>query len=226
MLYQQSLPWMVGAKYSAISRKWSDFHLDYDKLKQCPPPNKTKLISIICSDKKTTPDHRQRIIFTDRLKEYFGNRIDVYGKEGHLLEDKWSALYDYKYHIAIENSSINDYWTEKLSDSFLGLCFPIYYGCKNINQYFDIRSFQAIDIYNIDESINKIDKILDQNLYEDSLSWLIDAKNKVLDTYNLFPYIISMVSMCNSINKKEVIVRPQGNCSTILDKLLGLFDGI
>ena len=52
------------------------------------------------------------------------------------IEDKFDALIGYKYHLALENSVIPDYWTEKLADSLLAWCKPIYYGCPNINDYF------------------------------------------------------------------------------------------
>lgn len=52
----------------------------------------------------------------------------------------------YKYVLAIENGQCMDYWTEKLADSYLAGCYPIYYGCPNISDYFKQDSMLKVDI--------------------------------------------------------------------------------
>ena len=83
-----------------------------------------------------------KVIFTNGVCKIFGKGINGF-------EDKWDTLRDYKYHIVIENSSFDDYWTEKLADNYLAECFPFYHGCKNINKYFDKNP-------NADRTPNKI----------------------------------------------------------------------
>ena len=51
------------------------------------------------------------------------------------ITNKKNAIDPYLYSIAIENSSYRHYWTEKISDVFLGYSAPIYYGCKNLDEY-------------------------------------------------------------------------------------------
>ena len=76
------------------------------------------------------------------------------------IPDKWDAIYLYKYHIVLENCSIPDYWTEKLADAFLGLAYPIYYGCTNLSSYFPEKSFTPIDIDNPEQAISILKKLL------------------------------------------------------------------
>jgi len=46
-------------------------------------------------------------------------------------------LFDSEYHLAIENSRQKNYFTEKVIDCFYAKTIPIYYGCPNIEDYFD-----------------------------------------------------------------------------------------
>lgn len=52
------------------------------------------------------------------------------------------------FHICIENTFHENYFTEKIIDCFLFRTMPIYYGCPNIGEYFDkngIITFQTVD---------------------------------------------------------------------------------
>ena len=105
------------------------------------------------------------------------------------IEDKWDALAAYKYHVAIENSTVNDYWTEKLTDAYLAGCHPIYHGCPNIGQYFDLPSLTRIDLNDPEKAIAAIEACIEQNRYESSEKKIWEAREKVLDAYNLFAII-------------------------------------
>jgi hypothetical protein len=48
-------------------------------------------------------------------------------------------LFNSMFHIAIENTSINNFFTEKLIDCFQTKTVPIYYGCPNIGEYFNTK---------------------------------------------------------------------------------------
>jgi hypothetical protein len=54
-----------------------------------------------------------------------------------VLGTSKEPLFDSMFHIAIENCSIQNYFSEKLLDCFQSRTFPIYYGCQNISDYFD-----------------------------------------------------------------------------------------
>jgi hypothetical protein len=151
ILSQQALPWHVGVSGDHVRKPGEKeilpHVLDYDKLKAASF-RKTKLISVIASAQQQTRGHYRRFRFVQYLRERLGDRIDVFGRGVRDITDKWDGIADYKYHVSLENYSLKDYWTEKLSDAFLGGAFPLYYGCPNIEEYFPKESMQRIDISN------------------------------------------------------------------------------
>ncbi len=201
---QQALPWMVGRRVK--NEKNISFSKDYDELKSINSYNKTKLISVISSNKAFTDGHRKRLEFVSTLKDHFGDTIDIFGRGICDIEDKWDAIADYKYHIALENYACTDYWTEKLSDCYLGGAYPFYFGCTNLADYFNENSFTYIDINNIKGSIKLIEEAITNNQYEKSVQNILDAKNLVLDKHNLFAMISEHIKTNEIYNiKKEII---------------------
>ena len=201
------IPWFVGASFDSKGRGKS--LIDYDTFKNMPTPDKPKLISVIGSNKAFTQGHLDRIRFVERLKEYYGDKIDVFGRGYNGFEDKWSVIAPYKYHIVIENSSTKYYWTEKLSDCFMGETYPIYYGCTNADDYFSKDSFTAIDINNFDECVRIIDRLIADNVYDKSKSLLKECKQLVLEDYNMFNYLASVMdNMDASLPRKSITVKP------------------
>lgn len=70
--------WFAGVRFDAKGRP-SPIK-DYDYLKAAPTPEKTKLISVVSSTKAFTKGHVDRIRFVERLKEYYGDKIDIFGR--------------------------------------------------------------------------------------------------------------------------------------------------
>lgn len=173
--------------YPPLSEWFVEQNFDY--LNQTNEIKKTKLISIISSNKKQLKGHRDRLAFCEAVKARFGNQVDFFGRGIASFDDKWDVVAPYKYSIAIENSQSDNYFTEKINDCFLSHTFPIYYGCPNIKDYFNPESFATIDIKNIEKSIQTIESILnDYHHYETHLSAVIESKKRVLDHYNLFAF--------------------------------------
>jgi len=208
---QQGLPWMVGARYMRRERRWSDiFTKDYDELKGLTKVDKDRLMSVICSTRGSTEGHRKRLDLVRRLSSNLKYPIDVFIPEEMELEDKWDAIARYRYHICLENSSVQDYWTEKLSDAFLGLSYPIYYGCPNLGDYFPTQSFSRIDIADFESSVRIVERVVEDNCYERSLEWLNIAKALVLEKYNLFAMLAGLCTDPSSYGVREyVTLKPE-----------------
>lgn len=202
------LPWFIGYKMDKEDNIL-ECTLDYDKLKEMPTPTKDKLISVITSNKAFTQGHIDRLHFVKKLKEYYGDKLDIFGRGYNEFDDKWDVLSRYKYHIVIENSSQTYYWTEKMSDCLLTETFPFYYGCTNMSDYISQDAYLPINIKKPQEAINIIDNAIANNKYERSVKALHDAKLQMLDTYNMFEYI---AHMCDGLNanlpKKDVTINP------------------
>ncbi len=149
-------------------------------------PFKTKLCSVICSDRSVTRGHRERLHFVEQLREALGDQIDFFGRGIRPLGDKDEALADYRYHIALENSSHIDYWSEKLADPFLRGCFPIFSGCPNVADYFPQGSYITIDITKPKQAIAIIASVLQSDIDRTNTQALAEAKRRVLWEHNVF----------------------------------------
>lgn len=189
---QPGLPWHIGRRQKDHIN--IEFSKDYDELKAMTSIPKTRLLSVVSSSKQMSDGHRKRYEFALRLKNHFGDKIDLFGRGLNEIEDKWDALAAYKYHVAMENSMVNDYWTEKLSDAFLAGCHPIYHGCHNIERYFDPSSLTPIDINQPDKAIAVIEACIEENRYESSERKIWEAREKVLDNHNLFALIADYIA--------------------------------
>jgi len=60
------------------------------------------------------------------------------------LGDSKLPLFETQFHIAIENCRSRYYFTEKLIDCFLTGTVPIYWGCRNLGEYFDMRGVRQV----------------------------------------------------------------------------------
>lgn len=180
--------------------------LDYDALVSMTPPTKTKLLSVISSNKVVTEDHRQRLRFVGQLKTAFGDQIDVFGRGIRDMPDKADAIWDYKYHIALENDHSENYMSEKLPDGFLGWSFPFYSGSSYADGVFPRSSFARIDMYDPGRSISTIQAHLHSNSYESNLDKIGKARGTVLDDINLFAVL------CNAYDTMDA--RIKARCGT------------
>lgn len=160
--------------------------LDFDQLRGLACPTKPRLLSVICSNKQVTPDHRRRLEFTRYLKSQLGDELDVYGRGWHDLCDKADAIWPYKYHIALENDHSDYYMSEKLTDAYLGWSYPLYFGGSEAYHCFPEGSFTAIDIHQPEQSLAIIRELLGSQTYEMALPAIAAARDSVLTKHNLF----------------------------------------
>lgn len=161
--------------------------IGYDDIKSSPPENKSELISTVCSDKRRRGHtlHNARADFTDWLSKQMPE-MTRYGRGVRYLDDKADALDSFRYHVAIENDCVPDYFTEKLLDPFLGLTLPFYFGCPNTPVYFPEESFIPIDIFDFEGSLQTIRRAIENNEYEKRLPSIKEARRRVLDEHNIF----------------------------------------
>jgi hypothetical protein len=193
--------WFVGSRQ--LKNGNTEWSKGYDELSAInTSKTKTKLVSVISSNKTNTEGHRLRLNFVNVLKEHFGHEIDVFGRGINDIEDKWDALANYKYHIVLENSSYEDEVTEKMYDAYLAQVFPIYYGAPNAKKYFSEHSFLAIDITKPEESIQKIKQCIADDTYSKSIDEINKSKGKVLNQYNLFEIMHKFIEV-NKANEPK-----------------------
>lgn len=203
LLWQQSLPWHIGFSYSNKC-----YNLNYNQLLYLKT-EKIKLISAMCSFVSILPGHIRRNNLVLNIIEKYHGQIDVYGKNYHFIDDKAEAILPYRFHLCIENSSIDDYWTEKLSDSILGYSVPIYIGCTNIRRYFPEDAMYVCAIEDENGIYATLDYIISnpQEAYDAKWNGLNLARMRILDEYNIIQtieYVLGRTSyrfnaVCRSI---------------------------
>jgi hypothetical protein len=109
-----------------------------DKYKELAVLDKKLEISFICGNKQIIEGHHLR--------------HKIYNNQKHIenIPLKWYYTYDghkdicFKssmFHLAIENSQHENFFTEKIIDAFITKTIPIYWGCLNIDKFFDNRGF-------------------------------------------------------------------------------------
>jgi hypothetical protein len=117
---------------------------------------KRRLFSAVTSDLGYMEGHIDRLLLIHVLDQKLSEHFDVYGRNtgnGFFdllsnycgqLDNKYLGLYEYAYHLAIENTFMGDYFTEKISDPILSECLTFYDGCGNLEEYIDSRAFIRI----------------------------------------------------------------------------------
>lgn len=68
---------------------------------------------------------------------------------------KHELFTSFQFHLAIENSRQDNYFTEKLIDCLITKTIPIYYGCPNIGSYFDTRGWILLEQGKPEELLDK-----------------------------------------------------------------------
>jgi hypothetical protein len=215
-IYMNVHTWWVGMEMSYTNGSHSfsrNYSLDYDRLKGMEFPEKKNRISVVVSKKNFLPGHQQRLDFLQKLMTYpIGKYIDVYGG-GHLtIPDKWDVIHPYKFHLVLENSVVDDYWTEKLADAFLGFAIPIYHGCQNVFKYFPKDSIVQIDIDDVEATAEKMLSLIQDVDSAGRCERAIDkSRGLVLDDYNIFQIIASMCDAADShgVKKRKVKLLPK-----------------
>jgi hypothetical protein len=150
--------------------------------------NKNFSISMVCGYKQISKNHilRKKIWYKqDKIltpKDFY---ISKYGgvdnvNNNKTLGDTKIPLFNSMFHICIENNSQKYYFSEKLIDCLLCKTIPIYVGCTNISEYFNVDGF--IIANNLEEILEKCNSLtvedykkridaIEENYYK-ALNWI------------------------------------------------------
>jgi hypothetical protein len=183
------------------------FEKGITELEKLPIPEKTKPLSCIVSDLKQLKGHRLRLKFVTKLQEELP-QTDMFGKGINYISNKMDGLLPYRYSIAIENSSIPFYFTEKINDCFLAYTVPLYYGCKNISKFFPEKSFIPIDINDTTGTIKKIRDIINNDDWSARLDAVKEARELVLHQYQPLAGCAVALRGVPSSSKQKIELNP------------------
>lgn len=99
-------------------------------------------------------------------KRFYESRIPIAGKFTKLPNDDKKNLFDSAFSIVVENHRQQYYFSEKIIDCIWSKSLPIYYGCKNIEEYFDVRGMILFNDF------DELKDIVSNLSYDDYLSRL------------------------------------------------------
>ncbi len=139
---------------------------------------KTKLVSMIYSEKTWLFGHRLRHIIAKTLIPQMGyDKIDFFGRATeNPLELKSEGTNPYMFQIAIENAQRRFYFADKIYDCFVTGTVPIYWGAPNIGDFFDMR---GILTFNHPNELKEILESLSPEKYESMLDGVKEKFERV-----------------------------------------------
>jgi hypothetical protein len=144
--------------------------------------NKTKLVSMIASNKVMCAEH----VYRQEVIKKYASRLDLYGRGYNEIQNKEIGLNDYCFSITMENHTYPIAYSEKITDCFATGTIPIYYGSEYIGDVFNADGIIMLDDnFNIDDLspelyLSKRDAILDN--YQTAINMPI-AEDYIYETY-------------------------------------------
>jgi len=172
----------------------------FRELNEMPPPPKEKCCSWITSGIDRTANHRQRLAFLSLLQslnldvDLYGRDLPNWAKSGGQVDNKAHAMMPYYYNLAIENYAGNDWYvSEKLWDSLLSWCLPIYYGGAAADKLLPPGSFLRLP--SLDEKglayIQEVTATPDA--WHDAKEAIAEARQVILHKLNLLNWLSEFV---------------------------------
>ena len=202
------LNWHFGVSHA--SGKYVSTFGCLDELRHMPMPQKTGLISVVCSNKTATEAQRARLALVRLLKEQLGDVLHVYGRGFNPVDDKMSAIAPYKYHVVLENNLLPYFWTEKLSDAWLGWSLPLYLGAPNLGSVCPAAGFVSLPANGPEACAQTVLQALDSQLWEARQAELALCRTWMIETTNVFATAARMLAAAPEYCRKQpVLVRPE-----------------
>lgn len=133
-----------------------DFHLVLPLLKEEALLNR-KFCNFVYSNNICAVPYRE--LFFKTLSGY--KRIDSGGaflnNMGKKVGDKRQFLHEYKFTLAIENSSMPGYVTEKILEPFMAQSLPLYWGSPTVSSDYNPNSFVNLMNYSsMEEAVERL----------------------------------------------------------------------
>lgn len=172
----------------------------FRELNEMPSPPKEKRCSWITSGIDRTANHRQRLAFINLLQSQ-GLEVDLYGrdlpkwaKSGGQVDNKAHAMMPYYYNLAIENYGQNDWYvSEKLWDSLLSWCLPIYYGGSAADRLLPPGSFLRLPSLD-EQGLAYIQEVTaTPDAWFEAISSIAEARQIILHELNLLNWLSKFV---------------------------------
>jgi len=186
------LPWSFGLDMLSSQRPFP-CRYDFDALAALARGEKTHALSAVVSMKTQLRKHRVRVEFTEALGGRLGDRLIRYGQGLKPIGDKADAILPYTHHLVVENNDEDNFFTEKLTDAYLGWSMPIFSGCQNIEGFFPAEALRRFDIYATD-AVDRVVAALDAPVTPSQWAAIGQARVAVLERYNIFARLSDIIA--------------------------------
>ena len=159
-------------------------------------------IAHLCGELLKSYGHQMRHEILNRKNEIL-NPTKFYKTIGnrHDLEDarigKEIVFGDAQFGVAIENFSHRGWFSEKILDCFLLKTIPIYWGCSNIDTFFNKEGILKFD--NVDDFIYIVNN-LDSNYYDSKKEIIEENYQKALQYVDYEQNIINKITEIFKLN--------------------------
>jgi len=150
-------------------------------------PEKKYEVSALVGGKNMAPGHglrtqllKREVSITKPKKIFVSGNFpprDMDIKRFSVLGKDKSPLFDSQFHICIENAKRPNWFTEKLIDCLITKTVPIYWGCPNIGNWFNLKGFIIVD--SVNEIISAANSITPE-LYNEMLPYIEENYEKAI----------------------------------------------
>lgn len=162
-------------------------------------------ISIVISSKYDLEGHKKRIKFIKYLEKNSNLKLDIYGADNKFKfknykgkvpdDDKSKVLIPYKYHFNCENYFIDNYITEKFTDSMLCETFLFYGGPSNVLNIYPQYGYQLLDMDDFEKSMNIMENCISNDVF--NLKNIREIKHAILYQNSISYRIMKTINSCN-----------------------------
>lgn len=166
-----------------------------------PLPNvniKTFAASFLTSDKTFCPGHKLRVDIYHALKSQYGDLQIVKHMSPPRWDDKRTIIEPYQFHIATENAMHNNWFADKIVDAFIGKAIPLYWGCPNLEDFFNMDG--VIRFYTVADLEARLESLTPE-FYKEHLYAVEDNYNRALKYVHTWDRIEDAITV--GIEKKQ-----------------------
>jgi GR25 family glycosyltransferase involved in LPS biosynthesis/glycosyltransferase involved in cell wall biosynthesis len=185
--YRNSSDWLVGQSYSELLHD--------------APPHKDRTMAACVSAKYFDPGHVRRIDFLRFLDDKDVD-LDIYGSPDNGFRrwrsttpprDKRIALLPYRYYFDAENNSAPNFYTEKIVDCLLAETLCFYWGCPNLDSFFDPRAFIRLELEDFEADLVRVRAAIEADEWSKRLPYIRAEKQRILEEYQFFPTLARVI---------------------------------
>lgn len=113
----------------------------------CNTSSKLFAVSFLTSNKGFCPGHALRLEIYRRIPSVVGQLVVHKHMSPPRIPDKRAMLEPFQFSIAPENASHNNWFADKIVDCFIAKTIPLYWGCPNLDQFFNMDGVIRFNSY-------------------------------------------------------------------------------